>query len=183
MLGYLKYMFQLALSPARGWEDIAVDNASPRDIASSGLYPVIGVAALSEFMALLFDSEATVVGSIQHAVSTFLMYFVGYFVGAWALSMALPSMSYKHVSEKRILTFANYSAGLLAVIAVLANAIHGLVTLIYFLPIYVMIIQWKGMRYLSVDESMTLRFILLMVVGLILPPYLLGLLFNLIIPS
>lgn len=183
MLGYLKSLFQLSLSPARGWEDIAADSVDPRELASHGLYPLIALAAASEFLALIYDSEATIVSTLQQAIATFIIYFVGYFIGAWALSMALPSMAYKTVSERKILTFANYSSGLLTVIAIAANAIHGLVTLIYFLPIYVMIIQWKGMRYLCVDEPETWKFILLMICGLILPPYLLGMLFHLIIPS
>lgn len=46
MRRYLKYLFQLILSPGNGWEDIAIADDNPQSIASRGFYPLIAIAAL-----------------------------------------------------------------------------------------------------------------------------------------
>ena len=54
MLEYLKYLVQLLLSPARGWEDISAKSPDPEEMTRKGLYPLIGIAAVSEFCAFFY---------------------------------------------------------------------------------------------------------------------------------
>ncbi len=42
MLQYLKYLFQLLLSPGLGWEDIEHTDPDPEELTRKGLYPHLG---------------------------------------------------------------------------------------------------------------------------------------------
>lgn len=181
MLLYLKSILQLILSPAHGWEDVAKDAEEPRYLAFGGLYPMIALTSLTTFLALFYDSEATFVPTLIKSIEVFLIFFLGYFIGIWIFSIILPTLSRKGVDEKKIQTFGVYSTGLLALIWLVSNVLPMKLTIIYFLPLYVMIVQWKGWRYLGVDSRNQFKFVVLSIVGFILPPYLLYFLFSLIL--
>ena len=80
MLTFLKYLIQLILAPGHGWEDICKENPDPDRLLRSGLYPLLGVAAATEALALIYDREATVAGVLIHAISDFGAYFIAIFI-------------------------------------------------------------------------------------------------------
>ena len=57
MLEYLKLMMQLLLVPVRGWEDVSSASPDPDEMLRKGLYPLMGVAALSEFVSFFYVRE------------------------------------------------------------------------------------------------------------------------------
>lgn len=57
MLQYLKYLFQLLLSPGLGWEDIEHTDPDPEELTRKGLYPLMGLAAATEFLAFFYERE------------------------------------------------------------------------------------------------------------------------------
>ena len=69
MSAYLKYLFQLILSPSRGWEDLSHDGADPDELLRRGLYPLTGITALSEFLQLFYSRYAGFGSVLQAAIS------------------------------------------------------------------------------------------------------------------
>lgn len=183
MLDYIKSLFQLILSPGRGWEDIARAKYDPRRLATSCLYKLIAVAAVSVFCQWLWEPDMTFIRLLMLAIITFVMFFAGYFIGIFGLSIIMPHFSAGSVVDNKIHIFVNYSIGLLVLIQLFNNLMPINVPLIYFLPLYVAVVQWKGSAYMQVPESYAGRFVLLAAPLVILPPYLIKGFFNFILPS
>ncbi len=182
MLEYLKAIFQLILSPGRGWEDVARTNADPRHLASAGLYPMIGIAAVSQFAKAIWDPSISLVYLLELAIITFVMFFAGYFIGIFFMSIVMPELGAGSSSDKRVHTFVNYTIGMLAIISIINNVLPIDVPLVYFLPLYVAVIQWKGNRYMQVSDAFAGRLVLLSAPLVILPPYLIYAAFKYILP-
>jgi len=54
MFAFLKYLIQLLLSPSHGWEDLETRDPDPEEMTRSGLYPLMGIAAATEFLSFFF---------------------------------------------------------------------------------------------------------------------------------
>lgn len=87
------------------------------------------------------------------------------------------------VSEQRNHTFVLYVLGLLELLMIVQNCVPVPMAIIFFLPVYVVIIMWKASRYLRIASGMTGRFVAGSVAGVLAPPYLLMLLMNIVLPS
>ncbi len=80
MLEYLKLMMQLLLVPVRGWEDVSSASPDPDEMLRKGLYPLMGVAALSEFVSFFYVRELSLATVLVRAVVDFGAYFVSLFI-------------------------------------------------------------------------------------------------------
>ncbi|MCH5246331.1 MAG: hypothetical protein J1E84_07695 [Muribaculaceae bacterium] len=180
-LHYLKSLFQLILSPGSGWEDIRHADNDPRSIANVGLYPLIALAALSVFVNQFWDGDITFLSSTIGAIVTFVMFFAAYFIGIFLVSLIVAEFSDGANMDKRVHTFVNYSIGLLTLMQIISNLIPIELPLIYFFPLYVAVIQWKANDYLKIPYSKAGKFVLFTAPAVLLPPYLLYMLFNQIV--
>ena len=80
------------LSPAKGWEDVSQASVAPAELCSRGLYPILGVAALSNFARMLYGNGITLVTAIERAVVGFGTYFAAYFLAALILEQLMPNI-------------------------------------------------------------------------------------------
>lgn len=78
-------------------------------------------------------------------------------------------------------TFVLYSLSLLALITILVNCLPMTTVLLFFMPIYIAIIMWKGCQFLGVPKSQEGNFMLAAIFGVLLPPYFIYFLFLLLI--
>lgn len=178
---YLKSLIQLLLSPSRGWEDAWHDGVEPRDLAMGGLYPLIALAAVTELIAPLWNPDVTWLTAVLHVVVTFIMFFAGYFIGIFVLSMRLPGMTVTgRINELTLHSFANFSTGLLALICLADNLVPMDLPFMSLLPLYVIVVQWRGARYMRVEPDMRTRFMLTAAASIVLPVYAIGFLFNIL---
>lgn len=183
MKRYLKHLFQLILSPANGWEDIENAKDQPHDISTKGYYPLIALAAVSVFMQGVYHNIDFLV-LFMRMIVTFLVYFVSYFFGVFALSLFVEPTLEGHYNERNAHTFTLYSLGLLAVMAFIINLVpmtSALFTILPFYVLYVALIQWKGVRYMNVKPEKTGIFMIVSILGILAPPYFFYYLFSLII--
>lgn len=178
---YLKYLFQLILSPAHGWEDIAEAAMHPGIIAARGFYPLTAFAALTVFARKFTHRMIGLEELLTDAIVTFVMFFLGYFIAAFVLSVGIGSVIPGNPGDRRCHTFALYSTGLLELIAIIGNLVPITLPITWFLPVYVAGVMWQGAHYLDIDRSNAGRFMLLAVPGVLLPPYLLSFLFNMLL--
>lgn len=178
MKHYLKHLFQLILSPGHGWEDIAQADTSPRELAMKGYYPLAGLAALSVFMQGVYH-HALFLTLLMRMMVTFLVYFTGYFFGVFMLSLFAEPMLSRGYDERRAHTFVLYSLGLLALITLLINCLPVTREMLFFLPLYAALVEWKGIAYMGVKADKTGPFMLIAILGILCPIYLFFKLFSL----
>lgn len=178
---YLLDMLQLVLSPRRGWEDIAIDNVPPQKLLLSGYLPLIIITALTCLPALWYHSDATVAVVIERVISCFVKYLVGYYLAIFFFSLYMPSCTGGEVSPNKNATFIIYSLGLLAMFNILTNLLPMVPDMLYLLPVYLVFIMWRGITYMEVKFNGVVTFLILSLLTVIVPPFLLQNLFNLII--
>jgi hypothetical protein len=179
---YLKDMLQLILSPAKGWEDISFDGADERGITRFGLCPFLLLTALTVPVQMLYHADLGWLTMLQQGIITFIKFLVTYYIGVFILSMYLPGLTSGEVTEKRVHTFCAYIVGIIAVIDILQNCIPTDIAVLYLLPVYVVFIIWRGVSYMTVEAAHDIRFVVMSSLSLILPAYLIQLLFNLVLP-
>lgn len=161
---YFKYLFQLILSPSRGWEDISHDGVDPDELVRRGYYPLTGIMALTEFLRLLYDPGATVAGVLQRAIALFCAYFAALFLCRLMLDALLPKVTDGAPSERRTATLDVMCLGQMALIAIIGNCIPTGLTLIHFLPVYALLIFYKASRYMAVRRDSEMNYL---VIGLL----------------
>ncbi len=183
MLLYIKHLFQLIISPGRGWEDIGHADSDPRRLLLNGLLPWLAVVALTSFCRGLYTQtfDYSAINAIIYALVIFVSYFLAYFIAPMAMSFFIDSFTSASDIERRLSTVVAYSTGLLAMIAALENSMPSSLTLMHFLPIYVAIIIWKATPYLEIKTESTGAFMILAILSIIAPPYLLRLALGLLV--
>lgn len=179
MRRYLKHLFQLILSPGNGWEDIGIAADAPRSIAARGFYPLIAVAALSVFMQGVYHHAEFLV-LFMRMIVTFLVYFVSYFFGVFALSLFAEPTLERRYDDTRSHTFVLYTLGLQALISVIINVLPITSVMLFFLPFYVALIEWKGVGYMGVKPEKVGIFMIIAILGVLMPPYIFYFLFSMI---
>lgn len=171
MLHFLKLMVQLILSPTKGWEDIAISADPPRRSFTHGLLPLAGAAALSQFLCLFyFDAPPFGVVFLQ-AVVVFVSYAITYFIGVSVLSFFLQRTPDERF---RIELFSAYSTGIMALVGILEGVLPMELTLLQFLPLYVIVVMCCGREFLGVEEKQIFRLAAVATLGNIVPVFLIG---------
>lgn len=182
MVRFLKYLLHLVLSPGKGWEDISHDGRDPKSIVSDGLYPLFGVASLSAFVTCFYGEGQGLITLLQQAIIIFVQYFISFFIASFLYSMYVGKYVDGEPNEKKYNTLIAYSLALMSVITIVGNCLPMELSLVQFLPVYVALVIWKGCKYMAVKNEKTGQYMFFAVISIILPPILLGYLFNLIIP-
>ncbi|MCM1483102.1 MAG: hypothetical protein NC043_02125 [Muribaculaceae bacterium] len=176
-------MLQLILSPTHGWEDISYDSAEPRKLMMQGFIPWLLIAAASSAIQLIYGNGAEVLSVILEATVTFLKYFVTYYIAGFAFAIFMPRFSAGSKSaEKHNHTFIIYSLGLMVLWSTVKHCLPIDMAILNFFPLYVILIMWRGVRYMRVASMAVIPFVGLTIFTIIIPPILIQLLFNLISP-
>lgn len=170
MLQYLKNLLQLVLSPFRGWEDVSASLASPDSLLRDGYYPLLGVAALSEFVRLFYHGHGGFLTVLELAIALFGSFFVAFFLAKVILTHYLTPFIEGDPNPTKIATFSIYGLGLLLFIEIIENILPTHLTLVKFLPLFVALILYNGSAYLSVKEGTELRFLAVVVLGVVVVP-------------
>ncbi len=181
MLHYLLCILQLILSPAKGWEDISADGRDPRRLLLRGFLPFVIIVACSCFVRLLYHYPGTLTMLTITAIVTFVQYLVSYLIAMFVMPWWLPDMIEGEINDVRFDTYINYSVALMALVTLLKNLLPIDVSVLYFMPVYVALIMWKGERYMAVKPGRSFRFMVLAILAVILPPILLEALFGMIL--
>ncbi|MCF0214037.1 MAG: hypothetical protein HUK13_06285 [Muribaculaceae bacterium] len=175
---FLKLILQLVLSPTHGWEDVERAMPDVDRMARRGFYPLLTVTALS---ALIFPQE-TILLTIVDVIVTFFMFFLGYLIGVFSLAVLLPSVTAGKVPDDRIRTYVMLITGMLAIIWLICNIVPALLPLVWFMPVYIAVVQWKGSIFLDVREDMIGKFVAITILGITFPPYIIRAVLALIFP-
>jgi len=183
MLKFLKYLLQLLISPANGWEDISHAGDEPSRLTVDGFYPLLGVSAITSFIPMLYNNEIGIAAALQNAIITFVQYFVSLFLANYILATLLPHFVSGEPNEKRTTTFIIYNLALLALITIIENVMPFDLAIVRFLPIVVAVVMWKGCRYMAVLPEQTGRFMIASILTVIVMPLMFGYLLHLLAPA
>ncbi len=183
MLKYLGYLIQLILSPGRGWDDIALSKLTPKSVASEGFYPLLGVASCSVFVQYFYDTDLTLPVMIESAVIAFVSYFISYFIASFMFAVFGRQLIKGEPDEKRYNLFILFNLSILALISIIGNCLPMTLSLVEFLPVFVLLVMWMGHRYLNVMQGKEAHFTLFCGLAILLPPFLLEYLFKLLLPG
>lgn len=183
LLYYLRDMIQLILAPVKGWEDISADDYGGRELLVRGFIPFIAIASLTVLLRLLYSPDASFTVGLQQMVVCFVKYFVSYYLSTFLFTLFLPTCIEGELRMVKVQTFILYGLGLLALVNIIKNCIPVELALSFMMPVYVLYILWRGLRYMNISFSGVGTFILLIIFALIAPPYALQYVFNFILPK
>ena len=183
---YLQYLFQLILSPRHGWEDIEKATSAegarltPARLAAEGFYPLIAIAAVSVYSQALFKHHVVFLSLFMKMIITFVVFFISYFFSLFVMSAAIEPMIKGEYDEQRCQIFTLFTLGMLACVDIIMNCLPITPLVLFFLPCYVALVQWKGCDYMQVRPDRIGHFMLLAIFGVLLPPYIFKFIFSLI---
>ncbi len=161
MLAFLKYILQLLLSPASGWDDIASGRPAPEELLHRGLYPLLAVAALTEFLALTWNHDAGFVSVLIRSIVDFGAYFISIFVARLLFEMYFPAMCKKEPDRRRVSLFIIFALGIMVIFQILDNVVPWDTVYLSLLPLYAVLVIYKSEAFLGVAIDSQMRFLLL----------------------
>lgn len=129
-----------------------------------GFYPLTAILALSQFLRLFYEPDATLAGVLMRAVSAFSAYFVALFLCRLLLDALLPKVTDGEPSARRTATLNVMCLGQMELIALLHNCIPANLTFVNFLAVYALLIFYKASRYMAVRSDSEMNY---MAVGLL----------------
>lgn len=181
MVQYLKNLLQLVLLPFRGWEDVSATLSDPERLLRDGYYPLLGIAAITEFVRLFYHGHGGFLTVLELAIALFGSFFVAFFIARIILNHYLEPFIDGEINQTKVATFIIYGLGLLLFIEILENLLPTDLTLVKFLPLFVALILYNGSTYLSVKQGSELRFLAIVTLGVIVVPLAIFYLLELII--
>lgn len=179
---YLRDMVQLIMSPTNGWEDISYDDFDLKKLVTVGFIPWIIIVSLAAIVRTILSTSPDIFLMVKEILVIFIKYFVTYFVAGFAFSVYMPSFSNGHCRESLNNIFIAFSLGLLAVMDLLKECLPIDLAILNFLPLYILLIMWRGGRFVKYAEGHAFGYMVLCFCSVVLPPYLLQLLLNIILP-
>ena len=114
-------------------------------------------------------------------IVTFVVYFISYFFSTFVLSVTpVVADNSQPDEDERAQTFTIYTLGLLSLISIVVNILPITPLVLFFLPCYVALVQWKGCDYMHIPEGRHGVFMTVAILGVLLPPYIFYMIFSLI---
>ncbi len=184
MLKFLRQIMQLLISPSKGWEDVSATGMTTMEITRKGFYPLLAVLAITFLIRLAYnDLGYTLIDALQYAIIGFTSYFVTQFIAGYFFSIFIPSIGGNANSENKNTTYITFCLATLALINIVDNVIPVDFVLIKVLPVYVALIMFKATVYLDIRPNKIGQFMFLSVFSIGVPPFILSLLFKLLMPE
>ena len=151
MLAFLKNILQLILNPKNGWEELSYEAPDPDVLCAKGMYPLMGLAALSAFVqgcyAMTFDLGAL----LQLAVAQFVSLMATFFIAVALFDTYISRFSREDVSSSKMRIVALFVVSMLSIIQIIENLVPVALTIVQFLPAFAAIILWQARAYLKID--------------------------------
>lgn len=167
---FVRHIFQLLLSPARGWEDVSSSGIQPEAAQRQGFYPLIALTALSEFVPMFYDSDYGFIHALECAVAMGFAMFASLFLGRLFLDMTLSRFVDGELNMKKVDLCVTFLMGLNCLFCILNNVVPAQMTVLKLLPLITVIVIFKSTAYLGIREDSQLNFTGLGIVAVIIIP-------------
>ncbi len=171
MLNLLKYLTLLIISPAKGWEDIALARLDSNKLFGRGFLPMIFLCGLSAAIRFIYIPNVDVWESVIEGIVSVGAYFVTYFLAFFVFSsFASKYVEGDAVDTSHLSAFIIFNLSLLCLFEILRNVIPVENALINFLPVFDILIMWKGDRFMHVKDEYIGYVMLLFIATILIPP-------------
>lgn len=171
MLNFLKYLMLLIISPAKGWEDVSLARLDSNRLFRYGFLPMIFICGLSASIRFLYIPGIDVWQSVIEGVVSIGAYFVTYFVAFFVFSgFATKWVEGDRVNTNHLSSFVIFNLSLLCLFEIIRNVIPVENALINFLPVFDILIMWKGDRFMHVKDEFIGYVMLLLIATILIPP-------------
>lgn len=158
MFRFLKYVIQLILSPRQGWKDLQDSNPDPEEMLSQGLYPLLGIAAATEFLGLIYERHVTLAVVLMRAIGDFGAYFVSVFIARLIFELYLGRVTADKPDMRRVNTMTVCGLGMMVLFQIITNCLPWNLVLLKFLPFYVVPVLYMAIPYIGISRNCELRF-------------------------
>lgn len=169
MLIFIRNILQLLLAPAKGWEDVSESAANPQELFKRQVLPLLGVAALSILVRLIYNYDLQIIWLLVKAMVIFVSFFVSFFLALVVFKSYFHYFCEGDPNERRFTTVIAYSISLLAIAEIVCNILPVNLGLQYLLPLAVALIFWKADVYLRVRPDRDMPYALFGLCVVILP--------------
>lgn len=178
MAKYLKTLLQLILAPRFGWEDLDSEDLSPDRLFTRGFIPLTVLSGASVFMQMIYHPGLSPVRLLLRGVVEFGSFFLTYYIALLILTSVVPSLCFGTFDRNRLKLFVIESLGLMAILGILRNSLPSDYATVYFILIYISVIMWRAIDYLRILLRYEIKFTLMAIVSIIVPPLLIQLIFG-----
>ena len=189
MGSFLKYLFQIILSPTSGWEDVgaALDArlVDVRRLYVRAFLPLIAICSASAFVRLLFGEPYDALWCLATAIISFVVMFLTYHISIYAISSFMPRLIDDRLScshdQRQLALVVMMSVAFIALVVMVRNVVKVNLAIIDFLPFYVGLRLWKASRFLCIDRRQEGLYMIVAAASVLGSFYLLGFLFGALI--
>ena len=182
MLQFLKHILQLMLSPAKGWEDVSQASEAPAELCSRGLYPLLGIAALSNFVRMLYGNGILLVTAIERAVVDFGAYFVTVYIARLVFDIYVGRFTAGQPPRERVTVPTAVAVGILLPIHISDNILPWNLVLLRFLPLYAVLVLYKSSSYMDVPTSREMNYMIMATLATVVTPLVIYYFFFFLLP-
>ena len=172
----------LISSPAKAWEEILLEEDKQK-VFVGFVYPMIGIAALSVFLGVLFTQGWSGPRSFQIAMteccSVAISLFGGFYLAAYLLNKA--TIKFFNLSDNLLNTqrLIGYSSVVLFILQIVTGILPNFQIVSWLLQFYVVYIVWEGAKiFVKMEENDRLKYTLLTSFLLLACPFIIEFLFT-----
>ncbi len=170
MLTFLKYLIQLLLSPSNGWDELTREAPSADTLLRKGLYPLLAITALTEFLAFFYSRHVGLGEVLMRAIADFGTYFISVFIAKLIFELYLGRLCDTTPEPARVSVMTVCGIGLMVLIQLISNCLPWNLVLLKFLPLYVVLVLFKAIPYIGVRKKDALHFVGLSAVAIVAVP-------------
>ncbi|MDE7180701.1 MAG: hypothetical protein K2N88_05835 [Muribaculaceae bacterium] len=149
----LGILFKTMFTPVEGWKALKRARFTSDEFASRCFMPMVGLAAISNAVKIFYEANYSFADWLIDALSTFLLFFFGYFsvilVGSWIL----PRLSRYFLKKEIGKEFVMLSLSTLALFWALIMVLPMLDPVLVFLPLWTIYLIFKGIRVIRVPAD------------------------------
>lgn len=169
-MNFIKSIVYVACFPRNGWAEVARSNVRWRDVQSKVLYPMMAVVALSAFMSLVYDAEATLTGCIQTAIIEFVKYFFTVMIAGYVLTGFFPTVVSDRRSADRVNVVVQYCMAVIIALNIVDNLLPVSFPYLKILYLYIFFVAWKADGYLEIKNEKDKKFLIIVAAMILLIP-------------
>lgn len=168
---FVKNIVQLIISPDNGWDDIAESASHNRSLV--GMAWTIFIAAATVYVQLCYAGHPSGIVLTQLFIGIMVSLWATYFIADFVLVQWLPRLNEGVLNDSIFKQLLPCSISLLALQPMLNNLLPINFAILELWPLYVLVILWRAMKVLDIDETQTVKYICCMLVAFVIPSRLL----------
>ena len=174
---------KLICTPVEGWKEIKRSDCTIPAFAWRCFYPLALIAALSIFANLYYNPETSVAFTVTESVIVFMSLLLANFCTLLGGSLLLPGNVRKRLDTTFGRIFIMAMMSIIALTVTVTNLLPYVAPLLSFIPIYVVYLIVRGVKFLRIPDTAVSRTWLVLAILIIGLPFLFKVVFTGLIPQ